>query len=207
MSVQNNNYAVFDFETSSVDPHTTQPLSLGCVVVDPRSLDVIEGSTFYSLIKPTDPSTVQAEALRVNRLKMEDLMLALPVDEVWKDFATHVAKYNRSGHKFHKPVPVGYNIHNFDLPIARRLNQLYSVKQFFHPTHAIDLMNYFFLWTENNPNVSSLSLDSMRELVGMSTANAHNAIQDCIDCATLLKSFVQLTRRTKVKFNTSTSTF
>jgi DNA polymerase III epsilon subunit-like protein len=45
-------YIVYDFETTSANPHTTQPVQIAAVVVHGRKLEIKEGSEFQSLMKP-----------------------------------------------------------------------------------------------------------------------------------------------------------
>ena len=52
------------------------------------------------------------------------------------------------------------------------------------------------MWMENNADVKSLSMDSMRDLFGMSKENAHDALKDVEDTAMLLCRFMRLYRRT-----------
>ena len=56
-------------------------------------------------------------------------------------------------------------------------------------------MDTVWLWMENNADVKSLSMDSMRDLLGMSKENAHDAKQDVLDTANLMIAFMKLHRR------------
>jgi exonuclease I len=64
------------------------------------------------------------------------------------------------------------------------------------------MMDNIWMWMENNADVKSLSMDSMRDLFGMSKENAHDALQDVKDTANLMIGFMKLYRRMapKVKF-------
>ena len=42
--------AVIDFETTGINPDTCEPTQLAAVMVDPRKLEIIEGSEFNTLI-------------------------------------------------------------------------------------------------------------------------------------------------------------
>ena len=48
---------------------------------------------------------------------------------------------------------------------------------------------------ENNADIKSLSMDSMRDLLGMDKDNAHDALQDVKDTANILIAFMKLHRR------------
>ena len=41
------------------------------------------------------------------------------------------------------------------------------------------------MWTEGDPSVRSISLDSLRERMGLSGENAHDALQDVKDTANI----------------------
>jgi NAD kinase len=50
------------------------------------------------------------------------------------------------------------------------------------------------MWMENNPDVRSISMDSMRDLMNIDKTNAHDALQDCLDTAQILVKFMKLHR-------------
>ena len=51
--------------------------------------------------------------------------------------------------------------------------------------YKVDIMDNVFLWTEGDPSVRSISMDSLRERMGLSTENAHDALQDVKDEANI----------------------
>jgi exonuclease I len=55
-------------------------------------------------------------------------------------------------------------------------------------------MDNVFMWTEGDPSVKSISMDSMRERMGMSTENAHDALQDVKDTANIMIKFMKTHR-------------
>ena len=61
------------------------------------------------------------------------------------------------------------------------------------------MMDNMWMWMENNADVKSLSMDSMRDLFGMSKENAHDALQDVKDTANLMIRFMKLHRRVAPK--------
>ena len=75
----------------------------------------------------------------------------------------------------------------------------------FYPRDSVDLLRVLWMWTENLMEVKSLSMDAMREWLGLSTDRAHDAKQDVIDGATILIKFLKLHRHfaPKVKFKGS----
>ena len=209
---------VFDFETGSRNPHKTQPVQIAAVAIHGRKLTIQPGGYVESLIRPelddekaiemgVDP--IEDEALAVNGKTREELAKAPSAKTVWKKFANFVNKYNWKKTPYFAPIPAGYNIIGFDLPIVQRLCEQHGPvdkktgkQTLFNKIHKIDMLDTVWMWMENNPDIKSLSMDSMRDLLGMSKENAHDAMQDVKDTANLMIAFMKLHRRIapKVKF-------
>ena len=209
---------VFDFETGSRNPHKTQPVQIAAVAIHGRKLTIQPGGYFESLIRPelddekaiemgVDP--IEDEALAVNGKTREELAKAPSAKTVWKKFANFVNKYNWKKTPYFATIPAGYNIIGFDLPIVQRLCEQHGPvdkktgkQTLFNKIHKIDMLDTVWMWMENNPDIKSLSMDSMRDLLGMSKENAHDAMQDVKDTANLMIAFMKLHRRIapKVKF-------
>ena len=196
----NRDFVVFDFETGGRNPHRCQPTQLAAVALDGRSLKL--KGTFNSEIKPilddeaaiaagVDP--VEDEALKVTGKNREDLAKAPALKSVWTKFAKFVAQYNwRGTSPFWNPIAVGYNIIGYDMHIVSRLAKQYGQwdkqreqQQLFHKIYKVDLMDNVFLWTEADPEVKSISMDNMRDKMGLSRDNAHDALQDVKDTANI----------------------
>ena len=58
-------------------------------------------------------------------------------------------------------------------------------QKLFHQIYKIDVMDDIWLWTEGDPAIKSRSLDAIRELMGLSKDNAHDALQDVKDTANI----------------------
>lgn len=239
----------FDFETTSINPHTCQPTELAAVCIDGRRLTIREDSIFSSLIKPEfdeekcsqlnlDPFT--DEVSRKTGITSDMLKDAPTLEVVWSQFHTYHKKYNPSGSKWSAPIKAGFNITNYDNHIVnricgghfrhtkRQMEFLGKTKAFqdiklprviepygfgpwdenrmeetlFAPRDCIDLMSILWMWTENLPEVTSLSMDATRDWLGISKEGAHRAAKDVIDGAKVLIKFLQLTRKIsgKTKF-------
>jgi exonuclease I len=46
-------------------------------------------------------------------------------------------------------------------------------------------MDNIFAWTEGDPSIKSISMDSLRDIMGLSKENAHDALQDVKDEANI----------------------
>jgi DNA polymerase III epsilon subunit-like protein len=225
-----NNIIVMDYETTSRFPRKTQPIQLAAVAIDGRKLEIIPDSIFQSYIKPIPDNQVkeyglditQEEALNVNKITRETLEKAPSLDVVWPQFTDYVNQFNPKKTKYTSPICAGYNIDRFDCMITERIcggqkrftecekepyklgpwNEDSEEQKLFHPRDTIDVMKWIWFWTENNPDVNSISFDNMRNFFGITKSGAHNAISDTLSVALLLIRFLKLERRLKINFQT-----
>ena len=195
----NRDFVVFDFETGSRNPHRTQPTQIAALAIDGRNLSV--KGQFNSEIKPIfedelaiaagfDP--LEDEALKITGKTREGLANAPSLKSVWSKFTKFVDQYNWKGDSFYAPIPVGFNIIGFDLIIVNRLCKEFGPwdkdkehQKLFSKVYKVDIMDNVFLWTEADPNIKSISMDSLRDRMGLSKINAHDALQDVKDEANI----------------------
>lgn len=197
---------VFDLETSSAKPLTTQILQLSAIAVDPRSLKIAD--TFSSYFKPLDFTTLEKEALDVNKITIEQLQQAPDTAVVWQQFCEWVFKFHR-GYKvtpdgFSGPIPCGYNITNFDMIIINEYCRKFGPwddkrqsQKLFNTFYAFDLFHHMWFWTENNPEVNRLKLTSVMDWMGFSkerVEGAHNAINDTKNTYDIIVRLIKLQR-------------
>lgn len=201
-------FIIFDFETGSRNPHRTQPTQLAALALDGRNLRL--KGTFNSEIRPIldDQKAIEAgldpleeEALKITRKNRDDLAKAPLLKTVWKKFVAFVEQHNWQGTPFFSPIPAGFNIINFDMVIIDRLcrefgpyDEKLNRQKLFHQIYKVDLMDNLFMWTEGDPTIKSISMDSMRERMGISKENAHDALQDVKDTANILIKFMKTHR-------------
>jgi DNA polymerase III epsilon subunit-like protein len=199
---------VFDFETGGRNPLRCQPTQIAAIALDGRNFR--PKGEFQSMMRPiiddekalaagVDP--IEEGALKVTGQTREQLAKAPLPKGVWKKFCTFVNKYNWSGKQFHAPIPCGFNILGYDMKIVDRLCKEYGPfddkrqgQKLFHQIYKIDVMDDMWLWTEGDPAIKSISMDSLRERMGMSSENAHDALQDVKDTANIFIKF-QKSRR------------
>jgi len=219
---------VFDFETDGSDPTVCSPVQLSAVIVDPIKLEIIPGSEFNVYLKPevmekdpkfeytTDILDFHAKVKGCSKDDVYKQWQEYPSQEIsWNLFVAYLDKYHCAGRKkkniFSAPIAAGYNINRFDLKIIDRLAKKYKniepkedVSNLFYPRDVIDLMNLVFYWFESF-DLKSLSLDSVRDYLGISKEGAHDAVKDVKDCARILIRFLRLHRNlvTKIKFKGS----
>ena len=201
-------YIVFDFETGSRNPRKTQPTQIAALALDGRNLKL--KGTFNSEIRPIlddekaiemgfDP--LEDEALRITGKNREDLAKAPMPKTVWKKFCNFVNQYNWKGTQFFAPIPAGFNIIGFDMIIIDRLCKAYGPydkerqqQKIFNKIYKVDMMDNMFMWTEGDPAIKSISMDSLRDRMGLSKENAHDALQDVKDPANIMIKFMKTHR-------------
>jgi DNA polymerase III epsilon subunit-like protein len=195
----NRDFIVFDFETGSRNPYKTQPTQIAALALDGRNFKV--KGQFNSEIKPIfdeekaiaagfDP--IEDEALKITGKTREALEEAPSLKSVWDKFTKFVGQYNWKGEAFFNPIPVGFNIIGFDMIIINRLCEQFGPwdkerqqQKLFSKVYKFDIMDSIFAWTESDPGVKSISMDALRERMGLSTENAHDALQDVKDEANI----------------------
>ena len=215
-------YIVYDFETTSANPHTTQPVQIAAVVIHGRKLEIKRESEFQSLMKPVfdkdecaklgvDP--LEDGAVAVHGKTAEILQDAPSTESVWKNFTDYVNQYNFKGTNWSAPVSVGYNIKNFDSVIVNRLCSRKPYKfgpvdnkrgeqDLFNKIHSIDMLDFMFALFENNKDINSLSADNLvRGYMGYAEGTAHDAMSDVIMTAELFCRTMRMLRTTASKKN------
>jgi DNA polymerase III epsilon subunit-like protein len=199
---------VFDFETGGRNRHKCQPTQIAAIALDGRNFK-LKGQ-FNSLMRPIidDEKAIAAgldpleeEALKITRKTREELAKAPLPKAVWTKFTQFVNKYNWKGTSFFAPIPAGFNIIGYDMYIVDRLCKEFGpwddkkqCQSLFHQIYKIDMMDNMFMWTEGDPEVKSISMDSIRERMGLSKDNAHDALQDVKDTANIMIKFMKTHR-------------
>lgn len=216
-----NKICVFDFETDGSNPSECSPVQIAAIMVDPINLEIIPNSEFNINFKPEvmekDPKYEYTTDIldfhaKVKGCSKEDVYAEwqkYPKQEIsWKMFVDYLEKYHNKGSKksqFSAPIAAGYNIYRFDLPIIQRLSQKYGNtnkedrSNIFYPRDVIDMMNLIFYWFNNNSDLKSYTLDSIRDYLGISKDGAHDAIKDVKDTADIMIRFLKLHRNLSEK--------
>jgi DNA polymerase III epsilon subunit-like protein len=222
-----NKICVFDFETDGSDPKSCSPVQIAAVMIDPIQLEIIPNSTFNINFKPevlenNDNYIYQTDILdfhsKVKGCSKEEVMQAwrgYPKQQhSWELFVNYLDKYHTRTSKksqFSAPIAAGYNINRFDLPIIDRLSNKFGntnkegKTDIFFPRDVVDVMNLVFYWFENNSDLKSYTLDTLRDYVGISKDGAHDALKDVMDTANILIRFMKLHRNLshKIQFKNS----
>lgn len=211
MPIHNSVYLMYDFETGSRNPYTTQAIQLACVAIEPRNLEIIPNSEFESLIRPEfdeakckefeiDP--LEDQALAINGKTREELKKAPQLKVVWKSFTQYCMNYNPTGKKWTTPCLVGFNNIGFDNVILNRMAKEFGPWEedrqqctLFNPILKLDLMQMLQPWFESEYNLRTISMDNMRDFLGMSKEGGHDALVDVRQQAEIFIRLMKLTRK------------
>ena len=219
---------VFDMETDGVNPDKCSPVQIAAVIVDPLKLEIVPDSEFNINIKPEalvdNPDYAYGDSdvldfhAKVRGSSKEDILNQWKSyqkqDHGWKMFTSYLDIYHTRSEKkscFTAPIAAGYNINRFDLRIIERLSIKYNTlnkegrSSLFYPRDVIDVMNVLFYWFEGNNELKNYTLDNLRDYLGLSKDNAHDALKDVKDTAQILIRFLRLHRNLsrKIKFKGS----
>ena len=211
-----NKICVYDYETDGRDPTQCNPVQLAAVIIDPRKLDFVQDAFFNSDMRPTDfddpdyfgkhKDTIEwhAETQKCSVANvMERWKNAPDQQQVWNAFVQWLSKYHSRQarqSKFSAPVRAGYNISDFDDVITKRLAEKYGnvekdgTVKLFQPRDRIDILHIVFWWFENQNEPKKYTMDTIREFLGMSSKNAHDALQDVYDEGAILIKLLKTQR-------------
>jgi hypothetical protein len=204
-----NHFCVFDLETDSLDTAIASPVEVACAMIDPFSIELIDGSEFQSFMKPPgieDRNKYMSNPAIASTVKWHSGQENCSIDDildkwsnypeqsvVWNLFAQHLSKYNRRQSQWDAPIPAGQNIRAFDLPIVERLNEKYKIKKLFHKAEVCDLRDITFLWLRWDADLTSRSMDNLRKYFNVkSRGKAHTAMADVYEEAELIIRFLKL---------------
>lgn len=205
-------YLCFDFECDSPDPDTCNPVELAAVPIDPRSLEIHKDKAFNAIIRPDDidkdeyftedrQKTIKWHA-ETQGMTEEEVVTRWKTGKaekvVWKNFCKYCAAYNidkRAGQWYTEPIPVGYNIIGYDIPIAKRLAEKHKTKMPFSTVNKVDMQDNMFMWLENLDEPNNYKMDTLREWLAMPKSKAHEAFADVLDEAMLFTRFLKFHRR------------
>ncbi len=199
-SAISNHYIVFDTETISRSPWTTEICELSAFCVDCHTLQK-KDIVFNQLVQPSDYSLVEPEAMKVNKISIEELKeKGVPQEIAFKEFIKYCRQYQKTDKVWDCLIPVTYNGTNFDNIIMNRMCFKYNYLQdgrprLFHPTHEFDLFAILRLWYHNSDELPSYKLTDVVDYMGLSSDNAHRALTDCENTYLIFRRLMEFQRR------------
>lgn len=185
----NRHIVCFDFETGGKDSTKCEIIQIGAVVIDRNSLKIKD--EFETKMKPDNFDALEDEALKVNGITREQLEAAPDAKTMFPVFASWIQKHNTRKDKgtFGAPIPCGWGIDGFDMPILKRYCLKYNYwdkkwenQTLLNPIFTFDCMKHFWFWLRTNPDLENIKLPTVLEYMGVPkdeiVAGAHNALWD-----------------------------
>jgi len=201
--IDNRHLCVLDFETGGKDKTSCEVLSIGSVIIHSGTLQIID--EFTSLVQPRNFDALEEEALKVNGLTREQLAEAPLPDIIFPAWAKWIQNHNitKDNNSFGAPIPTGWNINNFDLPILDRYckefkywDKKWGSRTLLNPVFTFDVMTEIWLLTRTNPDTKNCKLGDMAIFMGKSeedvTANAHEVMWDVRTTAEIAIRYLKL---------------
>ena len=181
---------IFDFETGGLDTSSCEILQIGACILNANSHKIVD--TFQTKVCPDHPELVNPEALAVNGLTLEELKNAPPASVIFPVWIDWIKKYNTDKNKtsWGAPIPGGWNIDGFDMPILARYckdygywDEKWNSITAMNPIFTFDVMKYFWAASRTNRDVKNCKLVTAVEYMGLATAeeieeHAHDAVWD-----------------------------
>jgi len=199
-----------DLETSGLNTQSCQITQICAIILNPRTLRIEPNGIFNSEVQPIfdDEKAIAAgwgpveqKALDVTRKTKEGLMQAPPFKIVWEKYLQFHKKFNPTRSAYKAPIPVGYNIINFDLPIMERLCQKYGPTykergSLLNPLHRYDVFDMFFGYTESDPKIQNTKLKNAADWMGIAVDenSLHDALTDVKVTANIFVKLMHLQR-------------
>ena len=207
-------YTILDFETDGLNVNTLSPIQFGALAVDPNKLEIIPNSEFYSWSRPDDiedpnyynnhKATVDFHLKNYN-ITLEAFLTKLkespPEKTVFQNFDNYLSRYHTkhtSQTIFSAPTLVTFNGFAFDYPILDKLCKKYNRvdkdgnQNLYFTRDCIDILKIVGLWFTPLDDISSLSMDSIRDYMGLSKAGSHDSLVDVRQEAQILIKFLRL---------------
>jgi len=105
--------------------------------------------------------------------------------EMWKKFASLFEEYSGNS-RYDLPIACGYNIINYDIPIANR-------------NVVLDLYHHMWFWFNNldvsrNGDIKNLKLETLMDYMGYGSDGAHTAAHDTRFVAELCIKLLKLAK-------------
>lgn len=201
--VNQNTIICFDLETDGVNTESCNVWQIGCVPIDPRTLEILYEEKFESYIKPNDIADWEEYrvntigASNVNHITMAQLQAAPGEAEVFNKLAAYTKQYG-SGKK--TPISLGFNNVRFDNPIIERFAKKYKhikngKSSIFSSFFTLDLAHLCFNWFENlQDGPINYKLDTLRDYFSITKEGSHEAVKDVYDTAEIYVRFLKLQR-------------
>lgn len=198
-----NNFCFFDLETTAASPTVAQITQVGAVIVHRNSLKIID--EFKANMKPPDMDSIEDGALQATGMTREQIAGFPETSVVWPLFVNWVKKHNKKNSVYTAPIPGGYNIIGYDMPIIRTYCKKYKTEwdesrqdqKLFSQVYKFDILDHIWYWFENNPDLEKLKIEYLLKYVGAPEHiinSSHDALNDAINIAKVAIRLIRMAR-------------
>lgn len=156
-------------------------------------------------MKPYDMDNIEDQALQVGRTTREHLLTLPDTEVVWPTFVNWVNKQNKKNSVYTAPIPVGFNIIGYDMPIIRAYCKKYKTawdeerqdQKLFSQVYKFDVLDHLWYWFENNSDVKKLKLEEILIYMGAdekTILGSHDALNDVKNTAEIAIRLLKMQR-------------
>lgn len=180
-----NKLAFIDLETTGLDPEKHEIIEIGCILVEPiyidgKLSDLKKLEEIEIKVRPTNISTADPEALRINRYSEIDWLFAVDLPKAIELLAQ----------KTDGAVMVAHNI-SFDWSfLSKAFSQTGVVNKMSY--HRLDLLSIAFAKLHRDDRLQKYNLWSLAEYFGINNEKAHTALADVQTTLEIYKRLMSL---------------
>lgn len=189
------NFVVFDIETGGLDEDKHPIIELAFITLQKDKkgdLVISKDLTFDCLIKPySENLTIEEQALKVNGITFEEIekfgVESKDVVEGLIELSQSLQKESvRNRRRGNKPLLVGHNIDDFDVPFLRKFFELHNKNLYDYFSFAtVDTYTLSRILFRTDQKIDNLKLITVCNYFGIRINNAHRAYEDAMANAEL----------------------
>lgn len=200
--IQKANYVAFDVETGGFEPTQNPIVQIAMVAMDGNTLDEID--RYETFIKPYDNLVLTKGSFETHHLSPTDIENGLSKKDAQNEIASFLNRNSVSRNMGKRPIMVAHNA-NFDMKFLRHLfessNKPFSDRKggIVHDQAICTMvMGKMFI-----PNIKSLALESLCDVLEVELGRAHHAMYDTVACADVFRKLTLLMRHGEIKTSSS----
>jgi DNA polymerase III epsilon subunit-like protein len=188
----------FDLETTGLDAELHDIAQICLLPLDSNVRPLKSIKPFYMTFRPENPELADPKALRVNKLKLNDLdkfgmdqTAAIDLLQNW--FERLDLPYTPSGLR-KRVIILGHNVH-FDIQFMMKWlgESMYNDLFYFRPVDTLTVAAYLNDRAAMHANpipYPKLTLGSLASRLEVTNEDAHDALQDCITVAEIYRRLI-----------------
>jgi DNA polymerase III epsilon subunit-like protein len=159
-------------------------------------------------MKPEDMDSIEDGAMQATGKTREQLASYNETSIMWPTFVAWVSKHNKKNNVYTAPIPSGYNIIGYDMPIIRRYCKKFKTlppswdedrqdQKLFSQVYKFDVLDHIWYWFENTPDLEKLKIEYILKYLGFPEniiAGSHDALNDATNIAKVAIRLLKMER-------------